>query len=107
MRLRPWVFVAPLLLLAVAAQAAGFDPGLYANLHWRLIGPYRSGRVLAVTGMPGQPNHFFFGSVDGGVWQTNDAGRTWEPIFDNEPVGSIGAIAVAPSDPKVIYVGSG
>lgn len=107
MRLRPWAFVLPLLFLALVAQAAGFDPGLYSNLHWRLIGPYRSGRVLAVTGIPGQPNHFFFGSVDGGVWQTNDAGRTWQPIFDNEPVGSIGAIAVAPSDPQVIYVGSG
>ncbi|MBU6509667.1 MAG: hypothetical protein KGQ73_05730 [Gammaproteobacteria bacterium] len=107
MRLRLWVFAAPLLFLAVAAQAAGFDPGLYSNLHWRLIGPYRSGRVLAVAGIPGQSNHFYFGSVDGGVWQTNDAGRTWEPIFDNEPVGSIGAIAVAPSDSQVIYVGSG
>ncbi|HKT31046.1 MAG TPA: hypothetical protein VJS89_00980 [Gammaproteobacteria bacterium] len=107
MRLRPWAFVLPLLFLTLAAQAAGFAPGLYSNLHWRLIGPYRSGRVLAVTGVPGQPNHFYFGSVDGGVWQTNDAGRTWQPIFDNEPVGSIGAIAVAPSDPEVIYVGSG
>lgn len=107
MRLRPWVFVIPLLLLAAAIQAAGFNPDLYSNLQWRLIGPFRSSRVLAVTGVPGRPNHFYFGSVDGGVWQTNDAGRTWQPIFDSEPIGSIGAIAVAPSDPKVIYVGSG
>ncbi|MDE1886526.1 MAG: hypothetical protein KGI32_00125, partial [Gammaproteobacteria bacterium] len=107
MRLRPWALAVPLLFLAVATQAAGFDPGLYSNLHWRLIGPFRSGRVLAVSGVPGQPNHFYFGSVDGGVWETNDAGRTWVPIFDNEPAGSIGAIAVAPSDPEVIYVGSG
>src|SRR6266513_283291 len=77
------------------------------DLHWRLIGPFRAGRVLAVSGVPGQPEHFYFGSVNGGVWETNDAGRTWQPIFDSQPVGSIGAIAVAPSNPKVSYVGTG
>src|SRR5947207_8175482 len=77
------------------------------DLHWRLIGPFRGGRVLAVSGVHGQPKHFYFGSVDGGVWETNDTGRTWQPIFDAVPVGSIGAIAVAPSNPNVIYVGSG
>ncbi|MDE2196521.1 MAG: hypothetical protein KGJ56_04980 [Gammaproteobacteria bacterium] len=109
MRLRPWLCL-PLLflpLLAAAAAAAPFDPGLYAGLHWRLIGPFRGGRVLAVAGVPAQPSRFYFGAVDGGVWETRDTGRTWQPIFDNEPVGSIGALAVAPSDPKVIYVGSG
>ena len=63
--------------------------------------------MLAVAGVPGQPQHFYFGAVNGGVWETLDAGRTWQPIFDDQPVGSIGAIAIAPSDPKVIYVGSG
>ena len=96
-----------LLLVAVCAQAAGVDQALYSGLHWRLIGPFRGGRVLAVSGVRGQPQHFYFGSVDGGVWETEDAGRTWQPIFDAEHVGSIGALAVAPSDPKVIYVGSG
>ncbi len=91
---------ARLLLLAVA-------PALFQDLHWRLIGPFRGGRVLAVSGVPGQPEHFYFGSVNGGVWETGDAGRTWQPIFDSQPIGSIGALAVAPSNPKVIYVGSG
>jgi len=77
------------------------------DLHWRLIGPFRGGRVLAVSGVPGQPEHFYFGSVNGGVWETNDAGRTWQPIFDSQPIGSIGAIAVSDSNPKVIYAGSG
>jgi len=96
-----------LLLAVFTAQAAGLDPALYGGLNWRLIGPFRGGRVLAVSGVRGEPQHFYFGSVDGGVWETHDAGRTWQPIFDAEHVGSIGALAVAPSDPKVIYVGSG
>jgi len=77
------------------------------DLHWRLIGPFRAGRVLAVSGVVGQPEHFYFGSVNGGVWETNDAGRTWQPIFDSQPIGSIGALAVSESNPNVIYVGSG
>ncbi|MGE4072766.1 MAG: WD40/YVTN/BNR-like repeat-containing protein [Lysobacterales bacterium] len=79
----------------------------FGDLHWRSIGPHRGGRVLAVAGVPGQPQHFYFGSVNGGVWETRDAGRTWQPIFDDQPIGSIGAIAVADSDPKVLYVGTG
>src|SRR5437667_1491261 len=95
------------LFSCVAAASAAVDPSLFQDLHWRLIGPFRGGRVVAVSGVPGQPQHFYFGSVNGGVWETNDAGRTWQPIFDSQPIGSIGALAVAPSNPKVIYVGSG
>jgi len=105
MKLRLALFA--LLLVNLASQAAGIDPALYGGLQWRLIGPFRGGRVLAVSGVRGDPQHFYFGSVDGGVWETRDAGRTWQPIFDAMHVGSIGALAVAPSNPKVIYVGSG
>lgn len=90
---------------ALAAQQ--FDSALFSGMRWRLIGPFRGGRVLAVTGVRGQPNVFYFGAVGGGVWKTNDAGRVWTPIFDNQPVASIGAIAVAPSNPSILYVGSG
>jgi photosystem II stability/assembly factor-like uncharacterized protein len=99
------------LLLASAfypgSAGAQVDPSLFQDLHWRLIGPFRGGRVLAVAGVPGEPDHFYFGSVNGGVWESRDAGRTWQPVFDGQPIGSIGALAVAPSDPRVIYVGSG
>src|SRR5262245_22858475 len=96
--------VAPLIL---AAQAARVDPGLYAGLRWRSIGPFRSGRVNGVTGVPGQPSVFYMGSVGGGVWKTTNAGRTWFPVFDSQPIASIGAIAVAPSNVDTVYVGSG
>jgi photosystem II stability/assembly factor-like uncharacterized protein len=79
----------------------------FAEMHWRMIGPFRGGRVVPVTGVPGNANEYLFGSVGGGVWKTVNGGRTWEPIFDAEPIASIGAIAVAPSDPQVIYVGTG
>jgi len=87
--------------------AAAVDPSLFSDLHWRLIGPFRGGRAIAVSGVPGNPTLFYFGAVAGGVWKTDDAGRTWKPIFDGQPIASVGAIAVAPSDPSVIYVGSG
>src|SRR3954452_19946065 len=95
------------LLLASSTAFAAVDPSLLQDLHWRLIGPFRGGRVLAVTGVPGEPEHFYFGSVNGGVGETHDAGRTWQPIFDSQGIGSIGAIAAAPSNPRVLYVGSG
>src|SRR6201987_4104369 len=95
-----------LLLLPICANAA-VDPAHFQELRWRLVGPFRGGRVLAVAGVPGEPHHFYFGAVNGGVWETRDAGSTWEPIFDSAPVGSIGALAVAPSDSHVIYVGTG
>ena len=82
-------------------------PALFGSLHWRLLGPFRAGRVDAVAGVPGRPNEFYFGAVNGGVWKTIDAGRTWQPVFDDQPVASIGALAVAPSAPDVIYAGTG
>jgi photosystem II stability/assembly factor-like uncharacterized protein len=99
-------FLAFVLALAMTAPALAAS-SLYSNLSWRMIGPWRGGRALAVTGVPGDPEHFYFGAVDGGVWESHDAGRTWTPIFDSQNVGSIGAIAVAPSDPKTLYVGTG
>ena len=84
----------------VSARQAQYDASLYSGLRWRLLGPFRGGRVDAVSGVPGRPNEFYFGAVNGGVWRTRDAGRTWQPIFDGEPTQSIGAIAIAPSDPK-------
>jgi photosystem II stability/assembly factor-like uncharacterized protein len=83
------------------------SPSTYSDLHWRLIGPFRAGRVVAVSGVPGSDGSFFFGGVDGGVWKTTDAGTVWSPIFDREPVASIGALAVAPSNPQIIYAGTG
>jgi hypothetical protein len=83
------------------------SPTLLSSLHWRSIGPYRGGRTRAVSGVPSQPSVFYIGVCNGGVWKTNDYGRTWKPIFDDQPTGSIGAIAVAPSDPNIVYVASG
>jgi photosystem II stability/assembly factor-like uncharacterized protein len=72
-----------------------------------MLGPFRGGRVAAATGVPGRPNDFYFGAVNGGVWKTIDGGRVWTPIFDGQSTASIGAIAVAPSAPDTVYVGSG
>jgi photosystem II stability/assembly factor-like uncharacterized protein len=92
---------------APAASAAPAPGAVYADLEWRMIGPLRGGRTRAVVGVPSQPNVFYVGAVNGGVWKTEDAGRTWQPIFDSQPTQSIGAIAVAASDPNRIYVASG
>ncbi|HWU78115.1 MAG TPA: hypothetical protein VN043_16575 [Rhodanobacter sp.] len=107
MHLRRCVAVLALGLATALTAHATVDPLLYQSLSWRSIGPFRGGRVLTVAGIPGDSRHFYFGAVDGGVWATADAGRTWQPIFDSGNVGSIGALALAPSDPKTIYVGSG
>ena len=87
--------------------AQQFSPDLFKSLHWRSIGPFRGGRTRAVAGVPSQPNVFYVAQVNGGVWKTDDYGRTWTPIFDDQPTGSVGCIAVAPSDANIIYVGSG
>ena len=90
-----------------SATIGPVDPALFRELAWRSIGPHRASRTKAAVGIPGKPHTFLIGVVNGGVWKTTDAGRTWTPIFDDQPTGSIGAIAVAPSNPDVIYVGSG
>src|SRR5262245_19013307 len=107
-RLRVLVFA-----LAVCGPARGafaqMPPlqDLLQELRWRSIGPYRGGRTKAAAGIPTQPSVFYIGVCNGGVWKTTDYGRTWMPIFDQQPTGSIGAIAIAPSSPSIIYVGSG
>jgi len=98
-------FVSFIVLTSAAAQPIPSE--LYSGLKWRLIGPFRGGRAIAVAGFPGSSTTFYFGSVGGGVWQTTDAGVVWKPIFEGQPVASIGALAVAPSDAKVIYAGTG
>jgi photosystem II stability/assembly factor-like uncharacterized protein len=96
-----------LLLFVPVTTAQQYDTNLYSGLRWRMIGPFRAGRVNAVSGVLGQPETFYFGSVGGGVWKTNNAGRTWKPVFDSQSAASIGAIGVAPSNGSVVYVGTG
>src|SRR5689334_9222173 len=97
-----------LFLSALAAISAETIPSfLYSQLQWRNIGPFRGGRVVAVSGVPGDAATFYFGSVGGGVWKTTNAGTTWLPIFDAQPIASIGAIAVAQSNANTVYVGTG
>jgi photosystem II stability/assembly factor-like uncharacterized protein len=104
---RPAVVIVLLLVTAWPTYAQPLDPALYAPLKWRCIGPFRAGRTVGAAGVPGKPNQFYVGVNNGGVWKTTDAGRVWTSIFDDQPTGSIGCLAVAPSNPDVIYVGSG
>src|SRR5581483_6373266 len=92
---------------SASAVAVPVNPGFFKAMQWRGIGPYRGGRALAVTGVPGNPYVFYFGAVAGGVWKTTDGGATWQPLTDHTPISSIGAIAVSPSNPDIIYVGTG
>jgi photosystem II stability/assembly factor-like uncharacterized protein len=98
----------PILLLAASAVvAAAVPPEAFSALRWRLAGPLRAGWGTCASGVPGQPETFYFGAADGGVWKTTDAGRTWSPLFQHETVAAIGALAVAPGDPAVLYAGTG
>ena len=94
-------------IAAVIVAQTRFDPSLTQCLQWRCIGPFRGGRTVGACGIPNQPNTFFIGVNNGGVWKTTDAGRTWIPIFDDQPTGSVGDVALCESQPNVLYVGSG
>ncbi len=89
------------------AVAQNITPNLYSGMRWRMIGPFRGGRSLTASGVRGQRDVYYFGVVGGGVWKTTNGGRTWFPIFDAQPIASIGSLAVAPSDANILYVGSG
>jgi len=101
------VFISFSVLFLASTNWAQVPESTYQELHWRMIGPFRGGRTRAAAGVPSQPNVFYMAPVSGGVWKSDDYGRTWTPIFDHESTQSIGAIAVAPSDPNIIYVASG
>jgi len=113
-RVRRLVTIALTIVLAAAwggwsrvGAKAPMNPSLFSGLTWRMLGPFRGGRVDAVSGVRGRPHEFYFGAVNGGVWKTIDAGRIWTPIFDSQTVASIGALAVSDSEPNTIYVGTG
>jgi photosystem II stability/assembly factor-like uncharacterized protein len=90
-----------------AVRSQSQDPSLYNSIRWRMIGPHRGGRTVGAVGVPQQPNVFYIGVNNGGVWKTTDYGRTWKSVFDDQPTGSVGDVAVAPSNPEVVYVASG
>ena len=104
-RLLPTIGI--LLFAGLAAWSQTVLPQTFSALQWRFIGPYRGGRVVAVAGIPGDVRAAYFGAVGGGIWKSPNAGLTWEPIFDGQQVASIGALAIAPSEPNVIYAGTG
>jgi photosystem II stability/assembly factor-like uncharacterized protein len=101
----PWVSLSFVVTAATLAQPV--DPSLYGDMRWRLVGPFRGGWATCAEGVPDAPSTFYFGAAAGGVWKTEDAGATWRPIFDRASAASIGALAIAPSDPRVIYAGTG
>ncbi|MGD0179504.1 MAG: hypothetical protein ABSC15_06790 [Terriglobales bacterium] len=96
-----------LFILSFAASAQDVPPNILQAMQWRLIGPHRGGRITSVSGVPGQPSVYYIGTPGGGVWKTENGGRVWKPIFDQVRVGSIGSVAVAPSDARIVYVGTG
>src|SRR3981081_446495 len=102
------LFYSSLILIFTGnANAQPLDSSLFNCMQWRCIGPHRGGRTVGAVGVAQQPNVFYIGVNNGGVWKTTDYGRTWVPIFDEQPTGSVGDIVVAPSNPDIIYVGSG
>ena len=101
------VLLAVVCPVALATAAESYEPGVFREMRWRMIGPHRGGRTKAAAGIPDRPGVFYVGVCNGGVWKTDDYGRTWAPIFDDQPTGSIGAIVIAPSNPDILYVGSG
>lgn len=105
--MKPSLFTLVLLFSLTITSAQSFDAKYFNSMQWRCIGPHRGGRTVGAVGIPSQPNVFYIGVNNGGVWKTNDFGRTWKPIFDDQPTGSVGDIAISPSNPNVIYVGSG
>lgn len=105
--LRPAFLIGCMLLSSLAASAQQYGPELYSGMRWRLIGPHRAGRVTAVGGIPGRPAIYYMATPGGGVWKTTDGGVVWKPVFDDARVASIGALALAPSNPEVIYIGTG
>ena len=104
---RLWLLIFSFVLGLSVSGSAQVDPRLFQEMRWRLIGPFRGGRTVAISGVPGQPNLFYMAPSNGGVWKSTDYGRTWNAIFDDLPTGSIGGLAIAPSNPNIIYVGSG
>lgn len=105
--MRHFTLAVGLILAGRLASAKAIDASLYDALRWRCIGPHRAGRTVGGSGVPGKPNVFYIGVNNGGVWKSTDYGRVWKPIFDDQPTGSIGFLAVAPSRPDTIYVGTG
>src|SRR5947199_3622356 len=109
-RIAVFALLLPLIVLLTGSSllvAQGYDAAFFKDMKWRVVGPFRGGRVLAVTGVPGEPNLYYFGAVAGGVFKSVDGGQNWTPVFDKENISSVGAIAVADSNHNVIYVGTG
>src|SRR2546421_10862852 len=105
--LRFFVCGLTILIVAIAPCARSANAGFDGALRWRNVGPFRGGRTRAIAGVPSQPNVFYMAQMNGGVFKTTDYGRPWQPIFDDQPTGSVGAIAVSISNPEIVYVGSG
>src|SRR6266403_3607070 len=100
-------FAAAAIFVAGNVSAQQVPEQMFSEMKWRMIGPFRAGKVNAVAGVPGNPAVYYFGADGGGVWKTTDGGTVWKPIFDNEPAAPIGALALAPSNPNIIYAGTG